>query len=366
MLSVSDFDFVLPEDLIAQQPATERVASRLLEVKPVAALRDWRFSDLPQLLQPGDVVVLNDSAVLKARLRARKESGGAVEILIERVIDERRALALVGTKRKLLPGQQLQVLGRSHLAPSADIVGAAAGGNDRLSSATVCGREDAFTLLEFDHPIAMLMEQAGTVPLPPYIRPDPSRNDEDRYRTVYQRTPGSVAAPTAGLHFDNHLLECLEAGGVRIARLTLHVGAGTFLPVRHEDPSCHTMHPEFFELGEDCAAEIARARANGGRVVAVGTTSLRTLESCADQERRGLVRSARGETRLFVRPGYGFRVCDALLTNFHLPRSTLLMLVSAFAGYSTIRDAYAHAVHHRYRFYSYGDACFLHGNTSQQ
>jgi S-adenosylmethionine:tRNA ribosyltransferase-isomerase len=209
------------------------------------------------------------------------------------------------------------------------------------------------------------MEKAGTVPLPPYIRPDANRNDEDRYRTVYERIPGSVAAPTAGLHFDDTLLERLEAVGVRLARLTLHVGAGTFLPIRHEDLSFHTMHPEFFELGEACAAAVARARAEGGRVVAVGTTSLRTLECCADPERPGLVRSARGETRLFVRPGFGFRVCDAMLTNFHLPRSTLLMLVSAFAGCCTIRDAYAHAIHHRYRFYSYGDACFLHRDTAQ-
>jgi len=366
MLTLSDFDFVLPEDLIAQQPATQRVASRLLEVKSGAAHRDWRFGDLPQLLQPGDVLVLNESAVLKARLRGRKETGGTVEILIERVIGERRALALVGTKRKLLPGQQLRVLGRSGSASSAHFFGAATGDHEILARATVCGREDSLTLLEFDQPVASLMEEAGTVPLPPYIRPDPTRNDEDRYRTVYQRIPGSVAAPTAGLHFDTALLERLEAGGVRLARLTLHVGAGTFLPVRHEDPSCHTMHPEFFELGEDCAAAVASARAEGGRVVAVGTTSLRTLESCADPERPGLVRSARGETRLFVRPGFGFRVCDALLTNFHLPRSTLLMLVSAFAGYCAIRDAYAHAVHHRYRFYSYGDACFLHRDTPKR
>jgi len=209
-----------------------------------------------------------------------------------------------------------------------------------------------------------LMEIAGSVPLPPYIRPDPVRDDADRYRTVYQRTPGSVAAPTAGLHFDEAMLQMLHAAGVRIARLTLHVGAGTFLPVRHQDLDRHAMHPERFELDTSCAASIAEARAAGKRIIAVGTTTLRTLESCADPDRLGYVRSQTGETRLFIRPGFRFRVCDALLTNFHLPRSTLLMLVSAFAGYATMRAAYAHAIAQRYRFFSYGDACLLHRDGS--
>ena len=379
MQTLSDYDFDLPQELIAQQPAEERGASRLLEVGIGRPLKDWHFRDLPGLIQPGDVLVLNDSAVLKARLRARKPSGGAVEILIERVIGERRALSLIGTRRKLVPGQNLEILGTAIVRPiaphevsigvCAQQIGLGHGADLRepsecVARARVIQSEAPLTLLEFDCAVMRLMEIAGSVPLPPYIRPDPVRDDADRYRTVYQRTPGSVAAPTAGLHFDEAMLQMLHAAGVRIARLTLHVGAGTFLPVRHQDLDRHAMHPERFELDTSCAASIAEARAAGKRIIAVGTTTLRTLESCADPDRLGYVRSQDGETRLFIRPGYQFRVCDALLTNFHLPRSTLLMLVSAFAGYATIRAAYAHAIAQRYRFFSYGDACLLHRDGS--
>ncbi len=334
-MRLSDFDFDLPPELIAQHPESSRSASRLLHVR-ADGLSDLRFDELPRLLAPGDLLVLNDTRVLRARLRGAKASGGRVEALIERVSGEREALAQLRASKPPRPGGRL-VFGSS--------------------AATVIARAGEFWLLHFDEPVLAVLDRDGEVPLPPYISHAPDAQDTHRYQTVYAREPGSVAAPTAGLHFDEPLLARLHDRGVALAFVTLHVGAGTFQPVRIDDLSQHRMHAERFSVPETTAAAIGAARAAGRRVIAVGTTSLRTLESAADDE--GLVRPGSGETRLFITPGYRFRVVDRLVTNFHLPRSTLLMLVSAFAGVERIRRAYAHAIAARYRFFSYGDAMLL-------
>ena len=340
MLTLDDFDFDLPDELIAQHPTAERTASRLLQLAD-GALADHRFGELPQLLQPGDLLVFNDTRVIRARLFGRKQSGGRIEVLIERIVDRRHAVAQLRASKSPQPGRRIL------LEDSIELV--------------VCGRsgeQDEFFALELvgEGDLWSLIEQHGRLPLPPYIQHAASAADEARYQTVFARCPGAVAAPTAGLHFDASLLARLAECGVEVAWLTLHVGAGTFQPVRVHRLSEHRMHAERFEIPPATVAAIARTRARGGKVIAVGTTSLRALEAAAQG---GELRSGAAETDIFITPGYEFRVVDRLITNFHLPKSTLLMLVSAFAGLETIRGAYDHAIRQRYRFFSYGDAMLL-------
>ena len=337
-MRVAEFDYALPEQLIAQHPAPERTRSRLLHLDGrTGALEDLLFTDLPRLLGPHDVLVLNDTRVIKARLTGRKSSGGRIELFVERLLGEREVLALIRASHPPRQGSKLLV-------------------GDGVR-AEVLGREDDLYRLRLDDASAAdLLERCGQVPLPPYITHAPDANDAERYQTVYAERPGAVAAPTAGLHFDAAMLERLAAQGVRIAKVTLHVGAGTFQPVRAETVEAHRMHRERFEVPQAAVDAIEDARSAGGRVLAAGTTALRALESAA---RGGRLEAAAGETDLFVYPGYAFRVVDRLLTNFHLPKSSLLMLVAAFAGHMNIRRAYAHAIERRYRFFSYGDAMLI-------
>jgi S-adenosylmethionine:tRNA ribosyltransferase-isomerase len=335
-LTLDDFDFDLPVELIAQHPLSDRAASRLLHLTPAGHL-DRRFVDLVDLLGPGDLLVFNDTRVIKARLFGHKPSGGRVEVLVERVLEPTRALALVRT---------------SHRPANGSVFVFADG-----AEAVVEGRRDDFFVLRFNRGVLDLLERQGHVPLPPYIGHADSTADVERYQTVYAARPGAVAAPTAGLHFTAALLDTLRARGVQSAHLTLHVGAGTFQPVRSARLSDHRMHREWYEIPAATAESVNAARHGGRRVVAVGTTSLRALESAAGET--GSVQPGAAETALFVTPGYRFRVVDRLITNFHLPKSTLLMLVSAFAGVEAIRAAYAHAIAGYYRFYSYGDAMLL-------
>ncbi len=333
----SDFAYELPEELIAQEPLAARSASRLLRVDGgAAAWSDHAFRDLPRLLDPGDLLVFNDTRVSPARVFGAKATGGRVEILIERIVGERTALAQVRASKTPRPGSGISLEG-----------GAAV---------RVTGRQDDLFELVFDQPVLAVLEAHGHMPLPPYIRRPDDPADRERYQTVFASEPGAVAAPTAGLHFDAPLLEQLAERGVRTARVTLHVGAGTFQPVREDDLSRHTMHAERARVDESVCAAAREARAAGRRVVAVGTTVVRSLESAAAG---GELKPWEGETRLFIRPGYRFRAVDGLITNFHLPESTLLMLVSAFAGTSTVLAAYRHAVARRYRVFSYGDAMLL-------
>jgi S-adenosylmethionine:tRNA ribosyltransferase-isomerase len=336
---LSDFDFDLPPELIAQHPAADRTASRLLHLDgPSGSLEDLAFRDFGQLVGPNDVLVFNDTKVIKARLRGRKDTGGEVEVLVERVLDAHRALAHVRASKTPKPGRKLVLTGGIE--------------------AEVLGRKDDLYELRFEGGATVLDQLAahGEVPLPPYITHTPDASDESRYQTVYAREPGAVAAPTAGLHFDTATLDALKARGIALCHVTLHVGAGTFQPVRGEDVSAHVMHSEWYSIPEETVAAIAKARARKGRVIAVGTTTLRALEARASE---GPLRGGASETSIFITPGFEFRVVDRLLTNFHLPRSTLLMLVSAFAGQDNVRRAYAHAVRERYRFFSYGDAMLL-------
>ena len=335
-MRLSDFDFDLPAELIAQHPPAERGASRLLVVRGTA-LDDRHFADLPSLLAPGDLLVLNDTRVIRARLFGVKDTGGRIEALVERVTGTHEAIAMLRASKPPRPGSRIAW---------------------RSGGAEVLDRSDEFWRLRFDDPVMAVLEREGRLPLPPYITHAPDAEDERRYQTVYARQAGSVAAPTAGLHFDEPMLDRLRSVGIGLAWVTLHVGAGTFQPVRVEDLSQHRMHAERYEVPAATAQAIAQTRATGGRIVAVGTTSLRTLEGVA-AEHGGEVVAGTGETRLFVTPGFRFRVVDRLVTNFHLPKSTLLMLVSAFAGVEPIRHAYAHAIAQRYRFFSYGDAMLL-------
>ncbi len=338
-MRTTDFDFALPPELIAQHPAPERSASRLLHLAADGP-HDRRVRELPQLLRRGDLLVFNDTRVIKARLLGRKDSGGRVELLIERLIDDQRALAQLGASRLPAPGRRVVL-------------------DDGAGELRVEGRQDAFFELRLlrGGPWLALLERAGRLPLPPYIRHAPDAADDARYQTVFARTPGAVAAPTAGLHFDPALLAALDQAGIDRATLTLHVGAGTFQPVRVRQVEDHRMHAERYRIGPELVARIARARDHGGRVVAVGTTSVRALESAATAE--GGIDAGEAETRIFITPGYRFRVVDALLTNFHLPQSTLMMLVCAFGGQQRLMDAYRHAVAQRYRFFSYGDAMLI-------
>lgn len=338
-LKKSDFHYELPPDLIAQAPLAERSASRLLCVPPTPEpLRDARVRDLPSLLQPGDLLVFNDTRVIPARLFGAKDSGGRVEILIERLLPNNEARAQIGVSKSPKPGARIAL--------------------DAGGEAEVLGREGEFYRLRFHVGDALesWLLRAGRLPLPPYIRREPGADDAERYQTVFAREVGAVAAPTAGLHFDDALLQALRERGVRFGHITLHVGAGTFQPVRVDDLREHRMHSEWLNVGAELIDQIRRTRAAGGRVIAVGTTVVRALESAMHD---GELLPFAGETRIFIFPGYKIRSVDALLTNFHLPESTLLMLVSAFAGKARVFQAYAHAVREKYRFFSYGDAMLL-------
>ncbi|RQS99832.1 tRNA preQ1(34) S-adenosylmethionine ribosyltransferase-isomerase QueA [Burkholderia seminalis] len=344
MFTLSDFDFNLPPELIAQTALPDRTASRLLEVDNTAEparLVDRRFTELPSCIAPGDLLVFNDTKVLKARFFGQKASGGKIEVLIERLTGTHTALAQIRASKSPGAGTTLR------LADAFDV--------------TVGERVEPFFTLHFPAPCLDLIEQFGRLPLPPYIEHDADATDETRYQTVYASNPGAVAAPTAGLHFDQPLLAKLDAMGIERATLTLHVGAGTFQPVRVENIAEHKMHSEWYDLPQSLVDKIAATRARGGNVIAVGTTSMRALEAAAraaDEAGRPLA-ATQAETDIFITPGYRFRVVDRLVTNFHLPKSTLLMLVSAFAGVETIRAAYRHAIEERYRFFSYGDAMLL-------
>jgi len=341
--SLDDFDFALPVELIAQHPAAQRSASRLLDASVQPPL-DRGFRDLPELLAPGDLLLFNDTRVIKARLLGHKASGGAVEALVERVLPGNEVLAHLRASKAPRPGGLLRFV-------SAD--------GESSFEAQMLGRsgpdESLFQLRFPGDPLALL-ERHGHVPLPPYITHADSADDERRYQTIFAARPGAVAAPTAALHFDAPVLERLAQRGVRLANITLHVGAGTFLPVRSERLSEHRMHSEWFEVGEATVRAIEQTRAAGGRIVAVGTTTLRALESAA---LGGDLQPGSRETDIFITPGFDFQVVDLLLTNFHLPKSSLMMLVSAFAGHERIRSLYAHAIAQRYRFFSYGDAMLL-------
>ena len=336
MLTLDDFDYPLPPDRIAQSPLAERSASRLL-VMHGAELDDRSIRDLPSLLAAGDLLVMNDTRVLHARLYGQKASGGQVEVLVERPVSEREVLAQVRASKPPRPGTTLMLEGRLEVE--------------------VLGREGEFYRLAFADDAVAAIERHGRLPLPPYIEHGATAADEERYQTVFARNKGSVAAPTAGLHFDTPLLATLAERGIETAQVTLHVGAGTFQPVRVHDLAEHRMHRERYSVPQAAVDAIAACRARGGRVVAVGTTTLRTLETAA---LAGQLHAGSGESELFVTPGFCFRVVDVLLTNFHLPKSTLLMLVSAFGGVEEVRAAYRHAIAQQYRFFSYGDAMLIH------
>jgi S-adenosylmethionine:tRNA ribosyltransferase-isomerase len=339
-LKKSDFHYELPIELIAQRPLPERSASRLLVVDAARqALTDRMFADLPGLLRPGDLLVFNDTRVLPARLFGRKSTGGAVEIMLERITGTHTASAMLGVSKKPRAGSLIEL--------------------DDGTPVRVLGRDGQFFELRFEcpEPLEKLLLRIGHMPLPPYIaRPDDAR-DSERYQTVYARRPGAVAAPTAGLHFDAPLLDALRERGIDSGYVTLHVGAGTFQPVRAEEVEDHEMHREWLNVGAELVEKIRRARARGGRVIAVGTTVVRALEAARGE--RGEVEPFAGETRIFIFPGYRITSVDGLVTNFHLPESTLLMLVAAFAGREFVLSAYRHAVGQRYRFYSYGDAMLV-------
>ncbi|MBR7793107.1 tRNA preQ1(34) S-adenosylmethionine ribosyltransferase-isomerase QueA [Undibacterium sp. FT147W] len=341
--SLSDFDFDLPDALIAQMPLPDRTASRLLHVDG-EQLVDRHFSDVIDQLAAGDLLVFNDTRVLKARFFGVKETGGKVQLLVERVLsntDENRSvLVQMRASKSPLPGSKIR------LAEAFDVV--------------VGERQGEFFTLFFPDDIFTLLETYGRLPLPPYIEHDADDFDEQRYQTVYNRVPGAVAAPTAGLHFDQALLERCQQKGIELAYVTLHVGAGTFQPVRVEDLNEHVMHSEWYTVPQETVNAVRKTKAAGGKVIAVGTTSMRALESASQS---GQLEAGSDDTQLFITPGYVFKTVDRLITNFHLPKSTLMMLVSAFAGYDRIKSAYAHAIAQRYRFFSYGDAMLL-TNTS--
>jgi S-adenosylmethionine:tRNA ribosyltransferase-isomerase len=340
----SDFHFDLPSDLIAQAPLPERSASRLLVVPSApAAFEDRVVRDLPDLLQPGDLLIFNDTRVIPARLFGQKATGGRVEILIERLLPDNEARAQVGVSKSPKPGSRIVL--------------------DAGGEAEVLGRDGEFYHLRFhvDDGLESWLLHAGRLPLPPYIRREPGRDDLERYQTVFAKEVGAVAAPTAGLHFDEALLDALRARGVEFGHITLHVGAGTFQPMRADDLRDHRMHSEWLNVGAELVAQVRHARERDGRVIAVGTTVVRALESAMRTHEEGAreLQPFAGETQIFIFPGYRILSVDAMLTNFHLPESTLLMLVSAFAGKDRVLEAYRHAVEQRYRFFSYGDAMLL-------
>jgi S-adenosylmethionine:tRNA ribosyltransferase-isomerase len=340
----ADFHFDLPPELIAQRPAATRSASRMLALDGASgSRRDLQFRDFPSLLSPADLLVFNDTRVIPARAFGLKESGGRVEILLERALTADTALVQLRASKGLKVGAAVKL----------------AGGH----SASMLGRQGDLFHLRFSCEVADFFEAHGEIPLPPYISRQAERDDRERYQTVYARILGAVAAPTAGLHFDADTFAALEARGIRHTFVTLHVGAGTFQPVRADDIEGHEMHEEYLEVSEAACAEIEATRAAGGRVIAIGTTVVRSLETAAGQGRR-VVAPYRGATRIFIKPGHRFRAVDAMVTNFHLPESTLLMLCAAFVGRETLLAAYEHAVRAQYRFFSYGDAMFLTPSTS--
>jgi len=331
---LSDFDYELPPDLIAQYPPARRRDSRLLVVGK--SLEDRKFKDLPALLHDGDLLVFNDTRVIRARLHGRKQTGGQVEVLVERVLPASEILAQVRASKTPKPGMILELAGDC--------------------DATVIGREDDMFRLRLSVPVLEFLQQHGDVPLPPYLNRDSESADNERYQTVYAREPGAVAAPTAGLHFDERMLEETSSMGVQHEYVTLHVGAGTFQPLREEQIEANRLHAERVQVSAEVCDAVRATRASGGRVIAVGTTSVRALETASAS---GDLQPFDGETDLFVVPGFAFQCVDAMLTNFHLPRSSLMMLVAAFAGRERILDAYRHAVENQYRFFSYGDAMLI-------
>ena len=341
-MRLSDFHFDLPDELIARHPLAERRASRLLCLDgPTGQLAHRQFVDLLEYLRPGDLMVFNNTRVIPARLFGRKETGGALEVLVERVVDEFRVLAHIRSSKSPKPGSRILI--------------------DGGAEAEMVVRHDALFELRFAEPVLPLLQRVGHMPLPPYIdRPD-DEADRERYQTVYAKREGAVAAPTAGLHFDRPLLDAIAELGVETAEVTLHVGAGTFQPVRVDKIEEHVMHQEWLEVAPEVVAAVEACKARGGRVIAVGTTSVRSLESAA---RDGVLKPFSGDTDIFLYPGKPFHVVDALVTNFHLPESTLLMLVSAFAGYPEAMAAYRAAVAEKYRFFSYGDAMFITRNPA--
>ena len=340
-MQLSDFNYELPPNLIAQYPLVNRTDSRLLEVvsardKP-AQFVDWQFKEILSLIKSGDLLVFNDTKVIPARLHGKKGTGGKVELLIERIRGEKEALVQIRASKTPKIGAQILI---------ANPIGDA-------FAVEITGYDGRFYETIFPDNVFAFLERFGELPLPPYIEHQPNQEDAQRYQTVVAKIPGAVAAPTAGLHFDESILNRINTMGVKQATVTLHVGAGTFTPVREENLSLHKMHHEWFSIPDDTLLEIEKTKLNGGRVIAVGTTSLRALESYAISLKKS------GETNLFITPGFQFKMVDCLITNFHLPKSTLLMLVSAFAGMDNIRAAYQHAIHQKYRFFSYGDAMFL-------
>ncbi|MCU8201458.1 tRNA preQ1(34) S-adenosylmethionine ribosyltransferase-isomerase QueA [Vibrio vulnificus] len=349
-MQVSDFHFDLPDELIARYPQSERTASRLLQLNGnTGAVKDGSFKDVLELVQAGDLVVFNNTRVIPARMFGRKESGGKLEVLVERMLDEKRFLAHVRSSKSPKPGT-LVFLGEE----------------DQYSAEMVARQDALFELhLKADKTILEVLEEIGHMPLPPYIdRPDEDA-DKERYQTVYNQKPGAVAAPTAGLHFDNQLLEQIKAKGAEFAYVTLHVGAGTFQPVKVDNILEHHMHSEYAEVSQEVVDAIITTKARGGRVIAVGTTSVRSLESAAQESLKNGTELMPffGDTEIFIFPGYQYQLVDCLITNFHLPESTLIMLVSAFAGYDHTMNAYQHAVTNQYRFFSYGDAMFIEKKT---
>ncbi|MBG0759526.1 tRNA preQ1(34) S-adenosylmethionine ribosyltransferase-isomerase QueA [Vibrio cidicii] len=349
-MQVSDFHFDLPDELIARYPQPERTASRLLQLNGnTGEVKDGTFKDVLDLVQPGDLVVFNNTRVIPARMFGRKASGGKLEVLVERMLDDKRLLAHVRCSKSPKPGSTV-ILGE----------------NDQYSAEMVARHGALFELkLNGDKTLLEVLEEIGHMPLPPYIdRPDEDA-DKERYQTVYNQKPGAVAAPTAGLHFDAQLLEQMQAKGVELAYVTLHVGAGTFQPVKVDNIHDHHMHAEYAEVPQEVVDAIAATKAHGGRIIAVGTTSVRSLESAAqDALKKGTeLAPFFADTEIFIYPGYQYQLVDCLITNFHLPESTLIMLVSAFAGYEHTMRAYQHAVDKQYRFFSYGDAMFIEKKT---
>ena len=341
-MQLSDFSYKLPPELIAQEALADRSASRLLHLDTSAnsaQLHDKHFNDILDLINPNDLLVFNNTRVIPARLTGQKESGGKIEVMIERVIDDHRALAHVRANKSPKAGGKLLL--------------------ENVINAEVIARHDTLFEIQFLHESTVyeLLEAFGHIPLPPYIEREDTEDDRERYQTVFAEEVGAVAAPTAGLHFTPELLQALSDKGVESAKVTLHVGAGTFLPVRVDNLEDHVMHAEWVEVDQATCDAVAACKARGGKVVAVGTTSVRSLESAAKES--GTSRPFIGDTRLFITPGFNFNVVDAMITNFHVPESTLLMLVSAFSGYENIMNAYRHAVEQKYRFFSYGDAMFL-------
>jgi S-adenosylmethionine:tRNA ribosyltransferase-isomerase len=354
-MKLSEFDFNLPESLIAQHPPNERGTSRLLVCESNKPIEDRQFAHVLNLLRPNDVLVINDTKVLKARLQGYKASGGKIEVMLERILDDKRFTAMIRASKAPKPGSEVILAG--------------------AATARVLAKHDmmyTLELLESGLSLPQLLDTYGSLPLPPYIEHSANAQDDERYQTVFAREPGAVAAPTAGLHFTDELLKQLQGRGVKLLNLTLHVGAGTFLPVKTDNVDEHVMHSERYAISASLIESILKAKKNGGKVVAVGTTSLRALEAWATETDcnlntdEGLSNAEQfahtgyaGDTQIFIKPGYRFKVVDRLITNFHLPKSTLLMLVSAFAGKSNILHAYEHAIEQQYRFFSYGDAMWL-------